>query len=103
MALTQPTTLADWAPQGSVSLFTRILSHLRSAWINLFHDNPVAWKLGLRGRANAFEDMEGMHTRSTDGKSTPSQLTRIEMLRSVLPHRRALAPSRRRTSRTRIA
>ncbi|KAM5542398.1 hypothetical protein V8D89_003857 [Ganoderma adspersum] len=59
MALTQPTTLADWAPQGSVSVFTRLLSYLRSAWINLVHDNPIAWKIGLRGRANAFEDMEG--------------------------------------------
>ena len=59
MALTQPTSLADWAPHGSVSLFTRLLSYLRSAWINLVHDNPIAWKLGLRGRANAFEDMEG--------------------------------------------
>ncbi|PIL37621.1 hypothetical protein GSI_01315 [Ganoderma sinense ZZ0214-1] len=59
MTLTQPTTLVDWAPYGSVSLFTRLLSHLRSTWINLVHDNPIAWKIGLRGRANAFEDMEG--------------------------------------------
>ena len=62
MTLAQPTTFADWAPHTSVSLFTRLLSFLRSTWVNLVHDNPLAWRLGLRGKANDFEDMEGMRT-----------------------------------------
>ncbi|KAI1795015.1 Intradiol ring-cleavage dioxygenase [Ganoderma leucocontextum] len=60
MALTQRTTLAsDWAPHVSVSFFTRLLSYLRSTWVMLVYDNPIAWRLGLRGRPNDFEDMEG--------------------------------------------
>ncbi|RPD67467.1 aromatic compound dioxygenase [Lentinus tigrinus ALCF2SS1-7] len=54
---TQVTTAADWAPYVPVSLFTRLISFARSAWVMVMVDNPVFWKL-FRGK-NELDDVEG--------------------------------------------
>ncbi len=60
--MAQVTTAADWAPYIPVSLFTRLLSFARSAWVMVMVDNPLTWKL-FKGR-NELDDIEGEHTDS---------------------------------------
>ncbi|TFK94897.1 aromatic compound dioxygenase [Polyporus arcularius HHB13444] len=55
--MAQVTTAADWAPYIPVSLFTRLLSFARSAWVMVMVDNPLTWRL-FKGR-NELDDIEG--------------------------------------------
>ncbi|KAL7282757.1 hypothetical protein ACG7TL_004232 [Trametes sanguinea] len=56
--MTQVATVADWAPRLSVSLLTRLVSFTRSAFVMTVVENPLTWKLGIRG-SNEMEDIEG--------------------------------------------
>ncbi|KAI0638639.1 Intradiol ring-cleavage dioxygenase [Trametes polyzona] len=56
--MAQVSTVANWAPPVGVSLFTRLYFVLRSTWVTIVVDNPLAWKLGFRGK-NAQDDVEG--------------------------------------------
>ncbi|KAI0650900.1 Intradiol ring-cleavage dioxygenase [Trametes meyenii] len=51
-------TVADWAPHVGVSLFTRLVSFVRSAWVMVVVDNPLSWRWGYRGQ-NEKDDVEG--------------------------------------------
>ncbi|KAI0774690.1 Intradiol ring-cleavage dioxygenase [Trametes elegans] len=57
MAQVQP-TFADWAPPTGTSIVTRLASFVRSTFVMLIVDNPLAWKLGSRGQ-NEKADVEG--------------------------------------------
>ncbi|KAI9057667.1 aromatic compound dioxygenase [Trametes sanguinea] len=56
--MTQVATVADWAPRLSVSLLTRLVSFTRSAFVMTVVENPLTWKLGIRG-SNEMDDIEG--------------------------------------------
>ncbi|KAI0363537.1 aromatic compound dioxygenase [Pilatotrama ljubarskyi] len=56
--MAQVSTVADWAPHIGVGLLTRLISFIRSAWIMVVVDNPLAWSFGFRGR-NEKDDVEG--------------------------------------------
>ncbi|KAI1791918.1 Intradiol ring-cleavage dioxygenase [Ganoderma leucocontextum] len=52
-------TAPEWAAHKSVGLFTWLWFVLRTSFIMVVVDNPLSWKLGLRGDGNKFDDIEG--------------------------------------------
>ena len=52
-------TAPEWAAHKSVGMFTWLWFVFRSTIIMLIVDNPLSWKLGIRGDVNKFDDIEG--------------------------------------------
>ena len=53
---------STWAPLVHTGKIWQLMNHLRSlVWVQLTHDNPLAWKLGFIG-GREHEDIEGEHT-----------------------------------------
>ena len=53
------TASAQWAPEVRTGKIWQYLNHLRSlVWVQLTHDNILAWRWGLRG-SRELEDIEG--------------------------------------------
>ena len=52
-------TVSEWAPHKGMNPFAWLWFVFRSTWLFFVVDNPLSWKLGVRGGVNQFDDIEG--------------------------------------------
>ena len=81
----------EWGAHKSVGLFPWLWFVFRSTIIMLVVDNPLSWKLGIRGDLNKFDDIEGACLTIQPYDKAPTH--RRGPQRTLLPARRASPPS----------